>query len=96
MDIIRQSRWDGGGGALFPAHGDYYRPSSSLLRPYAAKIMNRKKEKKFPRKEIARTDFYIHIYVSDLYIPTISLPILLQQYTVGGPILGIYTSLTDV
>ncbi len=31
--------------------------------------------------------------VSDLYIPAIDLPILLQQ--ICGPILGIYKSLTD-
>ncbi len=47
-------------------------------------LLYQKKEKNIPRKEIARTDFYIHIYVSDLYIPTISLPILLQQYTGCG------------
>ena len=34
----------------------------------------------------------IHISVSDLYIPSISLPIWLQQ--TGRPILGIYKSLT--
>jgi hypothetical protein len=31
--------------------------------------------------------------VSDLYIPTIDLPILLQE--ICGPIMGIYKSLTD-
>ncbi len=38
---------------------------------------------------------YIHVSVSYLYIPRIGLPILLQQNTVGGLILGIYKSLTD-
>jgi hypothetical protein len=33
------------------------------------------------------------LFVSDLYIPTIDLPILLQE--ICGPILGIYKSLTD-
>jgi hypothetical protein len=36
---------------------------------------------------------YIHVSVSDLYIPTIGLHILLQK--ISGPILGIYKSLTD-
>jgi hypothetical protein len=38
-------------------------------------------------------NFHIHVSVSDLYIPTIVLPILLQE--ICGPILGIYKSLTD-
>ncbi len=33
--------------------------------------------------------------VSDIYIPSIGLPILLQENTVCGPILGINKSLTD-
>ncbi len=35
-------------------------------------------------------NFHIHVTVSNLYIPTISPPILLQQ-----PMMGIYKSLTD-
>jgi hypothetical protein len=35
----------------------------------------------------------MHVYVSGLYIPTIELPILLQE--ICGPILGIYKSLTN-
>ncbi len=38
---------------------------------------------------------YIHVSVSDLYISRISLPIWLQQTTVGRQILGIYKLLTD-
>jgi hypothetical protein len=38
-------------------------------------------------------NFHIHVSVSDLYIPTIDLPILLQE--ICGPILGIYKSPTD-
>ncbi len=37
-------------------------------------------------------NFHIHVSVSDLNISTMGLPILLQ----GGPILGIYESLTDI
>ncbi len=37
---------------------------------------------------------YIHISVSDFYIPKIGLPILLQE-NIGGPIVGIYKSLKD-
>ncbi len=48
-----------------------------------------------PEKELRCHSPYVHIYVtiSDLYIPTIDLPILLQE--ICGPILGIYKSLTD-
>jgi hypothetical protein len=38
--------------------------------------------------------FYIHVSVSDLYITTIGLPILLQE-NIGGPIVRIYKTLTD-
>jgi hypothetical protein len=49
----------------------------------------------FPEKELCghRPNFHIHVSVSDLYIPTLDLPILLQE--ICGPILGIYKSLTD-
>ncbi len=45
----------------------------------------------FPEKELCglRPNFHIHVSVSDLCIPTIGLPILLQENTVGGLILGI-------
>jgi hypothetical protein len=48
----------------------------------------------FPLKGIARPqsqfpNFHIHVSVSDLYIPTIDLPTLLQE--ICGQILGIYT-----
>ncbi len=38
-------------------------------------------------------NFHIHASVSDLYIPTIGLPILLEE--ICRPILGLYKSLTD-
>ncbi len=38
-------------------------------------------------------NFCIHVSVSDFYIPTIGLPMLL--YCVCGPIVGIYKSLTN-
>jgi len=38
-------------------------------------------------------NFHIHVSESDLYIPTIDLPILLQE--ICGPILRIYKSLKD-
>ncbi len=49
----------------------------------------------FPEKELRGhiPHFHIHVSVSDLYIPTIDLPILPQE--ICGPILGIYKSLTD-
>jgi hypothetical protein len=39
-------------------------------------------------------NFHIHASVSDLYIPTIGLPILLEE-EISRPILGLYKSLTD-
>ncbi len=39
------------------------------------------------------SNFRIYVSVSDFYIPTIDLHILLQE--ICGPILGIYQSLTD-
>ncbi len=38
-------------------------------------------------------NFHINVSVSDLFIPMIDLPILLQE--ICGPILGLYKSLTD-
>jgi hypothetical protein len=49
----------------------------------------------FPEKEMRghSPNFHIHVSVSNLYIPTNDLPILLQE--ICGLILGIYKSLTD-
>jgi hypothetical protein len=51
----------------------------------------------FPEKELCSRspNFHIHVSVGDLNISTITLPILLQENTVFGPILGIYTPITD-
>jgi hypothetical protein len=48
-----------------------------------------------PEKELRghSPNFHIHVSVCDLCIPTIDLPILLQE--ICGPTLGIYKSLTD-
>ncbi len=50
----------------------------------------------FPEKEYRDLcpNFHIHVSVSELYIPTMSLPFLLEE--ICGPILGIYKSLTDI
>jgi len=49
----------------------------------------------FPEKELRghSPNFHIHVLVIDLYIPTMDLPILLQE--ICGPILGINRWLTD-
>jgi hypothetical protein len=49
----------------------------------------------FPEKELCghSPNFHIHASVSDLYIPTIDLPILMQEKC--GTILGIYKLITD-
>ncbi len=50
----------------------------------------------FPEKELRglRPNIDIHVSASDLYIPTIGLPILLQENMWTDPV-GIYISLTD-
>jgi hypothetical protein len=48
---------------------------------------------KYSHKRNCSRSFHILVSVSDFYIPTIDLPILLQE--ICGPILGIYKSLTD-
>jgi hypothetical protein len=60
------------------------------------KICTENSKQIFPKKELRSlsANFHIPVSVSDLYIPTIGLPILLQENTCG-PILGIYESLTD-
>ncbi len=49
----------------------------------------------FPEKEYwgLSPNFHIHVSVSELYIPTMGLPFLLEE--ICGPILVIYKSLTD-
>jgi hypothetical protein len=49
----------------------------------------------FPEKEYRglSPNFHNHVSVSELYIPTMELPFLLEE--ICGPILGIYKSLTD-
>jgi hypothetical protein len=49
----------------------------------------------FPGKEYRglSPNFHIHVSVSELYIPTMGLPFLLEE--ISGPIMGIYKSLTD-
>jgi hypothetical protein len=62
---------------------------------YTAKTKCRKFETNIPRKGISglSSNFHIHVAVSELYIPTMGLPFLLEE--ICGPILGIYKSLTD-
>jgi hypothetical protein len=50
----------------------------------------------FPEKELRghNPNFYIHVSVSDLYVPTIGLPILLQENMWTNPG-NVYKSLTD-
>jgi hypothetical protein len=67
-----------------------------ILGSCTAKNQYRKLKQIFPEKELCghSPNFHIHVSVSDLYIPTIDLPILLQE--VCGQILGIYKPLTDI
>ncbi len=65
------------------------------LTPTLQRTNTENLKKIFPEKELRShiSNFHIQVSVSDLYIPTIDLPILLQE--ICGPILGIYKSLTD-
>ncbi len=49
----------------------------------------------FPEKEYRglSPNFHIHVSMSELYIPTMGLPFLLEE--IYGPILVIFKSLTD-
>ncbi len=49
-----------------------------------------------PGKELRgyRPNSYIHVSVSELYIPLTGQPILLQPRKIGGPNMGTYRSLT--
>ncbi len=62
---------------------------------YTAKTKYRNFKQIFPEKEYRglSPNFHIHASVSDLFIPTICLPILLEE--ICRPILGPYKSLTD-
>jgi hypothetical protein len=68
-------------------------PLKNLL--YTAKTKCLKLEINIPRKGISgpHPNIHIHVSVSELYIPTMGLPFLLEE--ILGPILGIYKSLTD-
>ncbi len=70
---------------------------TSAIDLCTSKRQYRKFEKNIPRKGIARrqSNIHIHLSVSDLYIPRMGLPILLQENTVCGSILRIYKSLTQ-
>ena len=65
-------------------------PSLAML--YTLQRQNAENLKQiFPEKEYP--NFHIHVSVSELYIPTMGLPVLLEE--ICGPILGIYKSFTD-
>ncbi len=62
---------------------------------YTAKSQYRNFETYIPGNELRclSSNFHFHVSVSNLYIPTIGLPFLLQE--ICGSIVGIYKSLTD-
>ncbi len=64
---------------------------------YTENTLYRKSEINIPRNETARprSSFYIHVSVSDLYIPRIGLPILLQPNRQTDPENIYCKSLTD-
>ncbi len=66
---------------------------STVSRGHTAKTKYISKQL-FPEQEYRglSPNFYIHVSVSDLYIPMTGLPILLEE--ICRPILGLYKSLT--
>jgi hypothetical protein len=62
---------------------------------YIGNALYRKFETNIPRKKTARprSQFLNYLSVHDLYIPTTGL--LTPNSKIGGPIVGIYKSLTD-
>jgi hypothetical protein len=68
---------------------------SARIRRLRCKEPTENSKQIFPEKDLRShsPNFHIHVYVRDLYIPTIDLSILLQE--ICAPILGIYKSLTD-
>jgi hypothetical protein len=75
-----------GEGPTFDAHC----PVHTLQRKNAENL-----KQIFPEKEYRglSSNFHIQVSVSELYIPTMELPFLLEE--ICGPILGMYKSLTD-
>ncbi len=79
---------------LLPLHLAVGRQGQTAL--YTLQRQNAENLKQiFPEKEYRglSPNFHIHVSVSELYIPTMGLPFLLEE--ICGPILGIYKSLTD-
>jgi hypothetical protein len=70
--------------------------SHAVIRGWTQQRQNAENVKQiFPEKKYQglSPNFHIHVSVSELYIPTMSLPFLLEE--ISGPILEIYKSLTD-
>ncbi len=64
----------------------------TVVQPYITNTLQRHNPQSskqiFPEKELCglSPNFHIHVSVSDLYIPTISLPILLQENMWTAPV----------
>jgi hypothetical protein len=64
--------------------------------PHCKNTMTENSKQIFPEMKLRGfvPKSYIHVSVSDLYVPTIGLQTCLCR-KIGGPIMGIYKSLTD-
>ncbi len=91
--------WRGGGDSAFLENGWKKLPEElqgpwAIKRDYRALALQRQNteisKQIFPEKEYPglSPNFHIHVSVIDLYIPTIGLPILLEE--ICRPILGLY------
>ncbi len=82
--------------AWVPFRNQAQRENVNLRKiPCTAKTKFQNLKQIFPEKEYRglSPNFHIHVSVSELYIPTMGLPFLLEG--ICGRILGIYKSLTD-
>ncbi len=70
--------------------GEPLKPQCEPPKPHTAKTKCENLKPIFPEKEYRglSLNFYIHVSVSELYIPTMSLPFLLEE--ICGPVLVIY------
>jgi hypothetical protein len=82
---------------LFQQKSSFYLPALQRQNAENLNFETENLKQIFPEKEYwgISPNFHIHVSVSEVYIPTMGLPFLLEE--ICGPILGIYVykSLTD-
>jgi hypothetical protein len=82
-------------GNYFTKEKEHVNSAETLANPVLQKQNAKNLKQIFPEKEYRSLspNFHIHVSVSELYIPTMGLPVLLEE--ICRLILGIYKSLKD-